>query len=367
MRRTQAWLLAAAVGVGIVIGLFLNTDSPPDSTGPTASTTAGRAAIGQFVRLWDDRRRALDDWTQAFGGPFAAFLPISTKALSQEREITQQAADLADSCEAAEGDACRLLDALGELADYEWARLANLERAKRLGRRDDAYSAYRALRFDNCDYAQKVLDLLDKPASSTSLAQHRPTLANEVHGIVLAACDPVRPSDRAALKAARAAGVRPANWPPSMLRMDPPEREWRMYAAAVDRSAVIVEKVLAELQRELQAVRDGLLPPDVFADMAGPDPIAAQAQMDLTAPESLKKDKTLLGRLAEAEEIVAELGPPADTGVRRAWQEYRGAVSRYELAVQHAADGALEDMRAALAQANARAAPALTAFASHRR
>ena len=69
---------------------------------------------------------------------------------------------------------------LGELADYEWARLANLERAKRLNRRDDAYSAYGALRFDNCDYAQKVRDLLDRPASSSSLARQLPTLADEV-------------------------------------------------------------------------------------------------------------------------------------------------------------------------------------------
>ena len=45
-----------------------------------------------------------------------------------------------------------------------------------------------------------------------------------------------------------------------------------------------VEKVLTELQRDLEAVRDGFLPPEVFADMAGPDPIAAQAELDPDAP-----------------------------------------------------------------------------------
>lgn len=80
-------------------------------------------------------------------------------------------------------------------------------------------------------------------------------MADEAHGIVLAACD--REVDRSVQQAARAAGVPPANWPPSMLRMDPPEREWRIYAAAVDRSAVVVEKVLTELQRYLEASNSG--------------------------------------------------------------------------------------------------------------
>jgi hypothetical protein len=366
MRPTQVWLLAAAVGIGIIIGLILNTDSQPDPTSKaTASTTAGRAAISEFERLQENRLRALDSWTQALGGPFAAFLPISTRAQSEDRRIVEQAAALAGSCEAAEGDACRLLDALGDLADSEGVRLGNLERAKRLGRRNDAYAAFRALRFDNCHYAQKVLDLLDKPDSPAGLSQHLPALADEAHGIVLAACD--RETDRAALQAARAAGVPPASWPPSTLRMDPPEREWRIYAAAVDRSAVVVEKVLTDLQRDLKAIADGRLPPEVFADVAGPDPIAAQAQLDPDAPESVKKDDTLIGRLVHAEQLVAELGPPADPDVRRAWQGYRGALGRYELAVQHAADGAVQDMQEVLAQANARAAPALAAFASRRR
>jgi hypothetical protein len=210
-----------------------------------------------------------------------------------------------------------------------------------------------------------VLDLLDKPDSPAGLSQHLPALADEAHGIVLAACD--RETDRAALQAARAAGVPPASWPPSTLRMDPPEREWRIYAAAVDRSAVVVEKVLTDLQRDLKAIADGRLPPEVFADVAGPDPIAAQAQLDPDAPESVKKDDTLIGRLVHAEQLVAELGPPADPDLRRAWQGYLGALRRYELAVQHAADGAVQDMQEVLAQANARAAPALAAFASRRR
>ena len=147
MRPSQAWLLAAAVGIGIVIGLILNTDSQPDpASQATASTTAGRTAISEFERLRKNRLRALDGWTQALGGPLAAFLPISTKARSEERGIAEQAAALTGSCEAAEEDACQLLDALGDLSDGEWVRLGNLERAKRLGRRDDAYAAFRALR-----------------------------------------------------------------------------------------------------------------------------------------------------------------------------------------------------------------------------
>ncbi len=169
------------------------------------------------------------------------------------------------------------------------------------------------------------------------------------------------------LRPARAAQVRPASWPPSLLRLDPPEQEWRIYAAAVDRSAAIVEQVLAGLQRDLAAVGDGFMPPEAFADLAGPDPGAAQAQLDPDAPESVKQATTLIGRLAQAERVVAELGPPADPGVRRAWQGYRDAVGSYELAVQHAAGGALQAMRAALARGNSRAAPALSAFASHRR
>jgi hypothetical protein len=104
MRPTQVWLLAAAVGIGIIIGLILNTDSQPDPTSKaTASTTAGRAAISEFERLQENRLRALDSWTQALGGPFAAFLPISTRAQSEDRRIVEQAAALAGSCEAAEG------------------------------------------------------------------------------------------------------------------------------------------------------------------------------------------------------------------------------------------------------------------------
>jgi hypothetical protein len=52
--------------------------------------------------------------------------------------------------------------------------------------------------------------------------------------------------------------------------------------------------------------------------LTGPQ-IAAQAELDPDAP-SRQKDDTLIGRLAQAEQIVAELGPPADPGVRRAWQ-----------------------------------------------
>lgn len=139
------------------------------------------------------------------------------------------------------------------------------------------------------------------------------------------------------------------------------------HARAVDRSAVLVEKALGDLQRGLEAVTEGYLSPDTFAELAGPDPNAAQAQVDPDASESLKEDHTLIGRLGKAEEVVAELGPPTDLAVRRAWLAYRSALERYELAVQHAAGGALRDMRAALAQGSARAAPALAAFASHGR
>lgn len=90
MRPSQAWPLAAAVGIRIVIGLILNTDSQPDPTSQaTASTTAGRAAISEFERLQENRLRALDGWTQALSGPLAAFLPISTKAQSEERRIVE--------------------------------------------------------------------------------------------------------------------------------------------------------------------------------------------------------------------------------------------------------------------------------------
>jgi hypothetical protein len=80
---------------------------------------------------------------------------------------------------------------------------------------------------------------------------------------------------------------------------------------------------VAELQRDLEAVRDGFLPPEVLAEMAGPNPIAAQGELDPDAPESVK-DNALIGRVAEAGQGVAELGPPADTSVRRAM----AAVSR---------------------------------------
>jgi hypothetical protein len=57
-------------------------------------------------------------------------------------------------------------------------------------------------------------------------------------------------------------------------------------------------------------VRNGILPPQVFADLAGPDPIAAQAELDPDGPELVKKDDTLIGRLGQAEQLVAELVHP---------------------------------------------------------
>jgi hypothetical protein len=211
------------------------------------------------------------------------------------------------------------------------------------------------------------VELLDRPSSPIRLSHRLPALRDQAYGIELTACDSRLDSDRVLLRAARAARVQPASWPPPGLRFDPPEREWRIYAGAVDRSAVIVEKALRDLHNSLVAVTEGYLSPDTFADLAGPDPNAAQAQVDPDAPESWKEDRTLIGRLGEAEKIVGELGPPTDLAVRRAWLAYHSALERYELAVQHAAGGALRDMRAALTQGNARAAPALAAFASHRR
>ncbi len=65
MRPVQAWLLIAAVGIGVVIGIRLNTESRPDlSSGATASTTASSAAVGEFVRLQDDRIRSFSDAVQ---------------------------------------------------------------------------------------------------------------------------------------------------------------------------------------------------------------------------------------------------------------------------------------------------------------
>jgi hypothetical protein len=367
MRPLQVCLLLAAVTVGVIIGISINGGSRHDhGGGATTATTPGNGAVAEFVRLSDDRVRALEVWPQALSTPFATFLPVSTKVASEEQHIKEQAQAAAGTCESVDEDPCRLLNMLAELADREWFRLGIVERAKRFGRRTEAHAAFTALRSDNCDYAGKVIDLLDRPTSSVSLSHHLPALRKQAYSITLAACDRTRSSDQALFRTARAARVRPADWPPSILRIDPPDQEWRIYAAAVGRSTVIVEKVLAELQRNLEAVRDGSMPPEVFADLAGPDPIAAQAQVDLDAPESLKKDTTLIGRLAEADHAVAELGPPADPSVRRAWHAYRDALESYELAVQRAAGGALQPMRSALARGNSRAAPSLAAFSSHR-
>jgi hypothetical protein len=366
MRTRRARLLVAGVGIAIAVGIGFNTGRRNDhGGGPTASTTIASGAAAEFVRMNDARGRALDAWDQAQGNPYATFLPVSTQVLGEEERIRDQAA--ARTCETADEDPCRLLDLLRRLADQEWTRLGALERAKRLGRRAEAYAAFTGLRAANCDYAGTVVELLDRPSSPIRLADRLPALRNQAYGIALTACDTTLDSDRALLRAARAEGVRPASWPPSTLRFDPPDQEWRIYARAVDRSAVIVKKVLGDLQRSLHAVVEGYMPPEAFADQAGPDPAAAQAQLDPDASASSKQDWTLIGRLAEAQRVVAELGPPTDPDVRRAWQAYRGALRSYELAVKRAATGDLRDMKAALAKGNSRAAPALAAFASHRR
>ena len=367
MRPLQVCLLLAAIAIGVAIGVRLNAESGPNHGGEaTISTTPGDGAVAEFVRLHNDRMRALDAWPRALSTPFATFLPISTEVRNEEQRIQEQARAAAGTCEAIDEQPCQLLDMLAELADQEYVRLGTLERAKRLQRRAEAYAAFTGLRGRNCDYAGQLIELLRRP-SSPALSHRLPTLREQAYGIALTACDRTRDNDRALLRAARTARVRPASWPPSVLLIDPPEQEWRIYAGAVGRSTVIVERVLAELQRNLEAVREGDMPPEAFADLAGPDPIAAQAEFDLDAPESLKKDTTLIGRLAEAERIVAELGPPADPNARRAWRAYQAALRSYELAVQYAARGALQNMRSALAQGNSRATPALEAFAPYRR
>jgi hypothetical protein len=241
-----------------------------------------------------------------------------------------------------------------------------LERAKSLGRRDKAYAAFTALRGVDCDYARKVVELLDRTSSSAGLSGRLATLRDQAYAIALAACDAMPYGDNKLLEAARAAHVRPATWPPAVLRLDPPEREWRVYGEAVDRSARMVEGLLAELQRYLVDLRDGSMPPAVFPELVGPDPIAAQSELDLDADKPIS-DTTLIGRLSKADRIVSDLGPPADVRVRHAWKAYHDALDSYGLAMTRAAAGDLESMRAALAKGNSRAASALAAFSAHRR
>jgi hypothetical protein len=367
----RAWPLVAvlvvAVGVGAVVGIRSSAGGGRDHRStPTSSTTPGSGAVAQFARLHADRAHALDAWAQAVSAPVATFLPVSAKVLSEEQRIRDQARAAADTCETADKDPCQLLDTLRDLADQEGHRLGNLERAKRLGRRAEAYTAFTGLQAVNCDYASKVIDLLHQSSSPIPLSRRLPALRDQAYAIALAACDPAGFTYRELLQAARAAHVRPAKWPPSVLRMDPPEREWRIYAAAVDRSAPIVEDLLAELQRDLEAVRNGAMPPDVFPDLVGPDPIAAQSEVDLDAPKPIT-DTTLIGRLGKAVRIIAKLGPPADPSVRRAWQRYLDALDSYGVAMGHAAAGDLEGMRAAFAKGNSRATSALALFAAHRR
>jgi hypothetical protein len=64
--------------------------------------------------------------------------------------------------------------------------------------------------------------------------------------------------------------------------------------------------MLTELQRDLEAVRNGAMPPDAFPDLVGPDPIAAQSEMDLDAHEPIA-DTTLIGRLSKAVRVGAKL------------------------------------------------------------
>jgi hypothetical protein len=49
-------------------------------------------AVAEFTRMNNDRTRTLDAWDQAQSAPYAAFLPISTKVLSDEQRIKDQAA-----------------------------------------------------------------------------------------------------------------------------------------------------------------------------------------------------------------------------------------------------------------------------------
>ncbi len=282
MRPRYAWLLIAAAGIGLVVGVRLSAGGGNDrGSGPTTSTTAGSAAIAEFARLHGDRVRALETWTPAVAAPLTAFLPVSGKVMREEQRIMERAAATANTCDTADEDPCRLLGILHELADRERSRLGMLVRAKRLDRRAEAYAAFTGLRSDNCDYAGKVVDLLDRPSSPDLLSRRLPMLRDHAYAIALTACDATRNSDQMLLGAARAARVRPTAWPPSVLRMHLPADEWRIYATAVDRSAVMVEKVLAELQSDLEAVRDGFMPPEAFADVAGPDPAAAQSWLYL--------------------------------------------------------------------------------------
>src|SRR6266581_2578805 len=125
-----------------------------------------QARAGQRAdNLHNDRTRALDAWTQAQSAPFAAFLPVSTKARSEEQHIKEQAGAAARTCGTADEDPCRLLDTLRELADRESFGVGMLQRAKRLGRRAEAHAALTGLRGANCDSAGEVVFLLDRPSS----------------------------------------------------------------------------------------------------------------------------------------------------------------------------------------------------------
>jgi len=176
VRAVHAWLLGAAVAIGgVVIGVSLNAGGRHEQgSGPTTSTTAGSAAVAEFVQLDNDRTRALDAWTQAQSAPFAAFLPVSTKARSEEQHIKEQAGAAARTCGTADEDPCRLLDTLRELADRESFGVGMLQRAKRLGRRAEAHAALTGLRGANCDSAGEVVFLLDRPSSPIWLSHRLP-------------------------------------------------------------------------------------------------------------------------------------------------------------------------------------------------
>jgi hypothetical protein len=118
MRRRRAWLLIAGVGIASGVGITLDSGHRPDQDSrPTASTTVASGAVAEFTRMNNDRTRTLDAWDQAQSALYAAFLPISTKVLSDEQRIKDQAA--ATMARAASGRSLLLMfpSACGDCVD----------------------------------------------------------------------------------------------------------------------------------------------------------------------------------------------------------------------------------------------------------